>query len=233
MKSIAYLYHQPPDDPLMRMPEVDHRRKILRQFAGPDIRVDIKSLPDEELPDPGSYSELDMQSRRVIELADNVHEQYDAMVIGCYIDPGFKEARQCAGQVPLIGPGRASLIAASILGQRIAVITSGDEFVSDIKKLIGDLEFDISRYSVHAMSLSTYDLQEDLDHTKGLLLQIGKEAKRQNAQVLVFGCMTLGFIPNLSLQLQSELGIPIVNPVCAGIRLATMLCLDQFMPSQR
>jgi allantoin racemase len=55
------------------------------------------------------------------------------------------------------------------------------------------------------------------------LAAVGRTAAREDqADVLVLGCISMGFL-GVTEELAKELGVPVVNPVTAGLKTAEMV----------
>ena len=57
--------------------------------------------------------------RRAVELEQ---EGYDALILGCYGDPGIDGIRELIS-IPMVGPGEATALMAASLGHRFSIIT--------------------------------------------------------------------------------------------------------------
>lgn len=100
----------------------------LNEIAAPGTSVDVAGLtpPDRDF---GRLSEL----RCAIAAIDNGLQAedngFDAYVMGHFQDPGLYELRS-ALQIPVVGAGEATLLAASQLGRRLGLVTIDQVFAN-------------------------------------------------------------------------------------------------------
>lgn len=129
----------------------------------------------------------------VIKKAEWAEKQgYDAVVISCMGDPGLKGARE-AVSIPVIGPGEAARQIAPILGEKVG--------------------------RVYPRGLTVLQLVEDPERTYQTLLEKGKKALADGAQVLILTCTVLHGLGN---RLQKELGVPVLEGEGLALGLAQM-----------
>jgi allantoin racemase len=117
---------------------------------------------------------------------------YDAVVISCMGDPGLKGAKQ-AVSIPVVGPGEAARQIAPILGEKVA--------------------------RVYPTGLTVLQLVEDAEKTFQVLLENGKKALAEGAQVLILSCTGLH---GLGKRLQDALGVPTLEGEGLALGLAQM-----------
>ena len=67
-------------------------------------------------------------------------ENFDAAVIGCFYDPGLKEAREIAEKLVVTAPAEASMHIAVTLGQRFSIILGRTKWIPHVL-FFNDLKF--------------------------------------------------------------------------------------------
>ena len=226
---ILYLFHESPQHPFMRSPELERRLDILSQIAGRDSEVHIRALADEEFPNASSFDGMERQGRRVVELVSRTADQYDAVVIGCFSDPGYEEARTLVKRVPIVAPGRASLLVASVLGERVGVLTTSPKSQLTFERMMGTLGIDDHTCTVGYIGLGAEDVARDELATMESLIRNGQGLISKGVQALTLGCMSLGFMLDTVDRLQTILGIPVINPVRVAIVMAKLLSKGHFI----
>ncbi|MDU6138287.1 aspartate/glutamate racemase family protein, partial [Bradyrhizobium sp.] len=108
-------------DASVNAPYMARLSEYLNAIAAPGTSVHVEGIspPDREF---GRLAEL----RCAIQAIDNgiAAEQggFDAFVMGHFQDPGLYELRS-ALDIPVIGTGEATLLAASQLGRRLGLVT--------------------------------------------------------------------------------------------------------------
>jgi allantoin racemase len=141
----------------------------------------------------------------------------DAFVLACFSDPGIATVRQATDR-PVIGIAEAAYLAALGLGQRFGIVSLGqssiDRHLRYLKilgfdgRLAGDRSIDMT-----VVELMAGDVVETVSRTARLLRD------EDGADVIILGCAGLG---GYRQAMQQALGIPVVDPVQAGVALACM-----------
>lgn len=147
-----------------------------------------------------------------------------AYVTSCFSDPGIEETRQATDR-PVVGIAESAYLLAMSLGQRFGVISLGPssilrhqrhlERLAISDRLAGDRSIDMP--VVEMMGQDIFDRLERV----GVALR-----DEDSADAIVLGCAGLGGYRE---RLQAALGIPVVDPVQAGVLFAS-LQLDLFTP---
>lgn len=114
--------------------ELERRRSLLQEwaFAGTDVGIaenpdgpgSIESAYEEYVSIPGSL--------RLAAAAEA--EGYDAIILGCFGDPGLNGFREILS-IPIVGPCEASMHLAAQLGHAFGIVTVLDSVVEPLRKL--------------------------------------------------------------------------------------------------
>ena len=163
---------------------------------------------------------------RVIEAQQ---EGFDAVVTNETLDSGVKEARELV-DIPVLAPGEAALHFASLLGERIGVVTLQEPSVCRMwEKAIIEYGFQnkVITNAVRGVKLSTYEaLTKGLDDP-GIVLQAveekAKELVEQGAEVIVIGCGFYAPICTANGLVKVERDIPLVDPVAIAFKLSEVI----------
>lgn len=142
---------------------------------------------------------------------------FDAFVVACHADPGVRAAQQETGK-PVSGIGAASFRAAVAHGGRFGVITLGPELVPRKWRQLEGCGLGSRCVAIEPSHSGVLDgvSTEAPDLTP--YLEAGRSAIARGANVLVLGCA--GMV-RIATAIERELGVPVVEPVAAGIREAT------------
>ncbi|MDO1585346.1 aspartate/glutamate racemase family protein [Rhizobium oryzicola] len=141
----------------------------------------------------------------------------DAFVLACFSDPGIARVRNATAK-PVIGIAEAAYLSALSLGSRFGIISLGqssiDRHLRYLKtlKLEGRLAGDRS-IGMTVVELMAGDVVETVSRTARQLKD------EDGADVVILGCAGLG---SYRPALQQSLGIPVVDPVQAGVAMAAM-----------
>lgn len=141
--------------------------------------------------------------------------ELDAVIVGCFGDPGVAEARELV-DFRVVGPAEASFRAAAGAGGPFAVLTVVDEVIPLIRRRIEATGMARQAVSVTAIDVGVHDLRPHRERVAGLLVEAGREAVAEGAEALVLGCMSMGFLV-LDRDVGEALGVPVVNPVGAAL----------------
>ena len=201
--------------------EMDRRLRVLRQFAGPETKVDIRSIPR----GPGSIESSYDAALVVPELLQAVpqaeRDGFDAVIIGCFSDPGMDPLREIVG-LPVVGPGASAMHLAAQLGSRFSIISPADGG-SRVAARMRSLGLSDSFASLRGIAMSVLDLAQRREETLERIAEVSRSiAEQDGADVLVLGCMSMAFL-DITDELQARVGLPVVNPVAAALKTAEMV----------
>jgi allantoin racemase len=196
------------------------RTEALQKFLSPGVVLEsrtteggpesIESMWEEYLSIPGTM-ELAVQLEK---------EGFDAIIPGCVGDPGIDGIRELVS-IPVIGPGATSMQVAAGLGHSFSVLTILDSVIRPTEHLAHTAGVASKLASVRSIGIPVLELNDDLDRTFDHLVSAARQAIEQDrAEVLVIGCGTLSF---RSEELQEAVGVPVVNPLRAALRMAELL----------
>lgn len=136
----------------------------------------------------------------------------DAVLIGCFGDPGLFALRErCAA--PVTGLAEAAFVRASAHG-RFAVVTGGHAWEAMLRRLAQNLGFAEALAGIHTVAPTGAQLAADPGAAKALLAQACREAaQRFGAKSVIVGGAGLA---GLAAQLQAHVGVRLVDSVSAG-----------------
>lgn len=196
--------------------------------ARADVEIEVVSL-DEGPPSIESRYEEELAARDILRKVERANaEGYDAVIINCFGDPAVGAAREIS-KIPVVGPGEASFLLACCLGQNFSVVTMVDSLVPVVIENLRRLGLSNRLASIRALGIPVLELM-DRARVKSALLEISKKAVREDrAQVIVLGCTGL---VGLAAEVQRELGVPVVDPAIASLKLAEALVDMKLSPSK-
>lgn len=198
--------------------EVERRRALLRRWASPAVEVEISSPPDGP---PVVESQIDAAMvfpslRRLA--AAWTPSGHDAVVIGCFSDPGIEALRELT-EAAVVGPGEAAMLAAAQFGERFAVLSS-DPTPKGLRRRIRAIGLADRFVSEQVVGASVADLRRDPQAAFADILASARGCLAEGADILVLGCLAMCFVEGLVEQLQKALAVPVINPVIAGLKSA-------------
>jgi allantoin racemase len=194
--------------------------KIYRSYASPDTSVEVRSLPagPETVETYKAYLESE---KYVVELGEKLHQNYDAIIVNCFLDPGVSTLRKRIGDKVVAGPCESSLSIARFYGD-IGVITVGaeEEGLTMIRERVKSLGFERNVAGVWGIPIGVADIEKDWNKTLDLLEREAVKAKIAGADVLVLGCTGLA---GLARSLERRVHVRVIDPTWAAIKMAETL----------
>ena len=142
----------------------------------------------------------------------------DALVVACFSDPGLAAAR-AATRAPVVGIAESAYILALHLGRRFGVVSLGPASVARHAAHIDRLGLAARLAGDRPVGMSVAE-----GHAPGALDRIAAVARRlvdeDGADVVILGCAGLG---GSRAPLEEMLGLPVIDPVQAGVLAAATL----------
>jgi Asp/Glu/hydantoin racemase len=139
----------------------------------------------------------------------------DAFVLSCFSDPGIALVRKATTR-PVVGIAESAYLAALGLGQRFGIVSLGPSSIDRHLRYLKQLGFDgrlagDRSIDMTVVELMAGDVVETVSRTARLLRD------KDGADVVILGCAGLG---SYRQGMQQALGIPVIDPVQAGVALA-------------
>jgi len=196
------------------------RKAICERYASPGTEIGVVSLP---------RGPLSLETRRdhdeaiplIIETSMRASDEYDAVIVSCFLDPAVPELRKALRGKVVVGPGETSLFLARLLGEAVTVLTVGlyaetVEMIAEHVERLGLKGF----VEVRGIPYGVLDADRDKDTALELLIKESIKAKERGRDVIVIGCTTLA---GLAEKVQEAVGLPVIDPLRASIFLAETL----------
>lgn len=140
----------------------------------------------------------------------------DAVLIGCFGDPGLLALRETSA-VPVTGLAEAAFIEAARLG-RFAIVTGGARWQPMLQRLANELGFAEALAGIQTVSESGAWLAAHPLEAQGLLADACSQAARRfGAQAVIVGGAGLAGMAAL---IAARVAVPLIDSVQAGVRLA-------------
>ena len=143
---------------------------------------------------------------------------FDAVIIGCFFDSGLQDAREVAHHTAVVGPCEASVQIASTLCDRFSIIVGSRKGIAQMMHNIRYYGMEKRLASFKPVDLAVLEFRQDKQETMRRLRVAGHEAVEcDGAEAIILGCTAAhGFWR----ELQSELGVPVIDPVIAALKYA-------------
>ena len=209
--------------------ELGRREALLRRWAAPDTDVRALDSPDGPLSIESSYEDHLSVPALVRILVAAERDDIDAVIIGCYDDPGIDALRELALRTVVVGPSASAMHLAATLGTRFGIITVPEP--TSIRRYVNANRLDQQLAGIGVIRSSVLALADDVERTRADVRAAGEQLLADGADVLVLGCMSLAFL-DFDAELGAELGAPVVNPAKVALATAELLVRTGLKPSK-
>jgi len=227
---ILYIFPRTTPDPAEAAAEHARRREILQSVAHAGTTVDIREL-DGCPPAIESVRDAYAVAPGIIDMAESLQDQYDAMIVGCFGDPAVDGAIE-GTRIPIVGCALPAMATALMLGDRFAVLSPSESSAAGMRQQVRGVGL-LERYAgAVAVGIGVREFALDPEKTLAVVGEAGRRAMDLGAEVLILGCMSLAFA-GVSDVLQDRLGIPVINPIQTAVQSAEMLVNARLTPSRR
>jgi allantoin racemase len=186
-------------------------KRAYEKFASKGTEIEIVSLPEgpESLENEGAR---DAVISLIEEIALARCHFYDCVIVNCFLDPAVAELKERG--LSVVGAGESSLAIASLLGERMAVL-SLYEATGMVKEMVLSYGFS-NRATVESLGISVADVSERRDRTIKLIED--KIALMNDFDVFVLGCTEFTKIAD-SLKVKKA----VITPIPAAVVMAESL----------
>ncbi|MEJ7771332.1 MAG: aspartate/glutamate racemase family protein [Geodermatophilaceae bacterium] len=198
--------------------ELERRQAILQGWAQPGTEVLVRAVESGPASIESMYEEYLSIPATAQLVTDVAQEGYDAAIVGCFGDPGLDGLREISDML-VVGPASASIALATTLGHRFSIVTVTASIVPALRRLAWEAGAADALASVRYIETSVLEVNKQHDAALVKMLDQGREAiERDGADVLVLGCMSMGFL-DVAERMTAELGVPVINPSRASLHV--------------
>jgi allantoin racemase len=156
----------------------------------------------------------------VMDRIQAVEEPYDAIVLAGFGEHG-REGVQEIVEVPVLDIAESSAHVAQMLGRGYSVVTTLQRSVGAIEDRLRLAGLADRCVSVRSCGFSTSAVDEDPEAAMAAIVaEAGRAVREDHAEVICLGC---GGMAGLAEAITERLGVPVVDGVAAGVRLAEAL----------
>jgi allantoin racemase len=166
------------------------------------------------------FADEQLAGYHTVDLVARTRGRYDAYVIACYGDPALAACREVV-DVPVVGIAEASFHLASLVAYKWSIVTVLPRVKPLLEELVHRNGMELRCASIRCTPLTVLEIEEDLDRTKRMMVEEGREAvERDGAEAILLGCAGLG---PLDKRMQEELGVPVFDGTACAVKLAESL----------
>lgn len=143
---------------------------------------------------------------------------FDAMIVGCFDDPGLKEAREVSGDMVVVALCQASVQVAVTLANRFSIIVGRPKWIEQMTENVRGYGLGHALASMRSIDLGVEQLQSDPKETERRIIAAARRAVAEDhAEAIILGC---GGAYGFHEEVQREVGVPVIDSVCASFKLA-------------
>lgn len=143
-------------------------------------------------------------------------EGMDAYVIACFGDTGVHQARELA-RGPVVGMTEAALYAAAMIASRFAIVTLPPRTRAHSLRVLHETGL-AHRCALRAVEVPVLDLEDDVAASYPIIAAEARLAiENDRAEAIILGCAGLA---DMVAPLTAELGVPVIDGVLAGLKMA-------------
>ena len=203
----------------LRIVFIGGMRDWVREVAEPDTTVEARSF-GAGLPHLEYEFYEHVAAHNVIEIVVKAERDgFDAAVIGCFYDPGLREARELV-RIPVIGVGEASLhLAAMLSAGQFSVLVGRRKWIPKMADSARIYGLDSRIASWRELGLTVPEMKDRASTQAAVLREAKAAIEEDRAEVVCLGCTGLA---GQARHAQDELGVPVLDPVMVGIKMAEL-----------
>lgn len=197
-----------------------HMLKTINEVKRPDAKVKVVHLKKGPVHlEYHYYEHLNLgETLEWVRWAEK--EGFDAVVVGCFYDPGIREARELVS-IPVVFPAETTMHVAATLGHKFSIIVGRRKWIPRMESnvYIYGLEKKLASFRTIEFTVPRMG-QEPEKLKKAILAEARKAIEEDGAEVIVLGCTgEAGFMKELIRRLK----VPVLDPVVTAWKYAEMM----------
>ncbi|QVQ54492.1 aspartate/glutamate racemase family protein [Spiractinospora alimapuensis] len=222
MMRLTYLLPAPMHATELGETEMRRRAGLLAEWSPPGTEITVSAVSRGPVSIESAYEDYLSIPAMADQACASVDAGADAIVVGCFGDPGLDGLRELVRR-PVIGPSAAAMSLAASLGHQFSVVTVVEGVRPLLRRLAWEAGLSDALGVIRAVELPVIDLNRDHERAFSVLRgECERVLAETDTDTLVLGCMSMGFL-GAAERLTEELGVPVVNPVRAAVHQADTL----------
>lgn len=176
----------------------DGVNRAIQQVKSPSAEVEQAWLTRSSDLNWYPYLEMLNDIEIINQLIEEEQNGYDAAIIGCYCDPGLREARGVL-DIPVIGVSESAMMFAQMLGGRFACVTVWESYVPMLEKNLRVSGWESRAISNRPIRSFNIEWPKLIDAFKGnpeAIIEdfesVALSCVEDGADVIIVGCAYLG-----------------------------------------
>ena len=194
--------------------------KAIKEVKRPDVEAEVVHLKSGPPHVEYHYYEHICMDETLQLVRKAEKEGYDAVILGCFYDPGLREAREIV-KMPVIGMAETSCHIASMLGHRFSILVGRRKCIPKMEDNVHLYGLEKNLASFRSLELNPVQMAEDPERLKEAITREARKAVEEDgAEVVVLGC---GAQSGLVKELIKDLKLPVIDPVPVAWKYAEMM----------
>lgn len=200
---------------------LDDRERMLSAYAKETTEISVDCIDDGPESIETCYDEMWAFMPLINKIIQAEKDGFDAVIVYCGSDPGVEAAREMV-DIPVVGPGKISMLVANDLAYKFSILTVLEETVERNIEQVRERGLDITRLaSARSIGIPVVDIRDDMDKTLDALEKVGRTCiEEDGAHALVLSCMGMA---GLGEKLQERLKVPVIDPAFLAIKYTELL----------
>jgi allantoin racemase len=199
--------------------EKERRERVATELT-PD-HADVSVL-EAEAPGPTSIESAVEEYWCVVGSMKTAHEvesEFDALVIGCFGDPGIRALRELL-TVPVIGPAETTIHTAAMVADRFSWLTILEETAPMSREQAHEHHLADRCVSIRSVDAPVESIDHGDDDLVERMVREGQAAVEEDgAEALFPGCMSLSFAQRHD-EIEERVGVPFLDPASLALEQA-------------
>lgn len=151
--------------------------------------------------------------------AYEVRDDYDALVIGCFGDPGLRPLRELL-DIPVVGPAESTFYTAAQVAHNFGWLTILEPTVPMSMEQAEEYGLADRCVSVRSVDAPVESIDHESDDLVERMVSEGRAAVEEDgAEALFPGCMSLSFAQRHD-EIQERVGVPFLDPATIALEQA-------------
>lgn len=151
--------------------------------------------------------------------AQEIRGRHDAVVIGCFGDPGIRPLRELL-DVPVVGPAESTFYTAAQVADRFGWLTILEPTVPMAHEQAHEYGLADRCVSIRSVDAPVESIDHESDDLVERMVDVGRRAVEEDgAEALFPGCMSLSFAQRHD-EIERRIGVPFLDPATISLEQA-------------
>jgi allantoin racemase len=156
-----------------------------------------------------------------LQKASAVEDEFDAIVIGCFGDPGLRALRELV-DVPVVGPAESTFYTAAQISDRFGWLTILESTIPTSHEQAHEYGLADRCVSVRSVDAPVLSIDHESNELVERMVEEGQRAVSEDgAEALFPGCMSLSFAQRHD-ELRERIGVPFLDPATIALEQANV-----------